>query len=86
MMPIVSNWRNPRRCRSACSSGLPSAHEASTRSTDERGIPRSKSPIATAPANPIMPTIDAAERQDITVIRPAVIEGSAILPRSPAKL
>jgi hypothetical protein len=33
-----------------------------------------------------MPTIDAAERQDITAIRPAVIEGSAILPRSLAKL
>jgi hypothetical protein len=30
--------------------------------------------------------IDAAECQDITAIRQAVSEGSAIFPRSPAKL
>ena len=39
-----------------------------------------------APNMPITPITDAAERQDVTAINPAVIDGSAIFPRSPAKL
>jgi hypothetical protein len=42
--------------------------------------------MAPAPSNAMMPTAAAAKRQDITAIRPAVTAGSAILPRSPAKL
>jgi hypothetical protein len=85
-IPIASSRPNPPRDRSACSQALLSASGTFVRLLDASGIRRSKSPITTAPANPIMPTIDAAERQDITAIRQAVIEGSAILPRSPAKL
>ena len=59
---------------------------ASVRSAPPVGARHSKSAMATAPANPIAPTTDAADRQEITTMRPAVIEGSAILPRSPAKL
>jgi hypothetical protein len=47
---------------------------------------RSHSRIAPAPNSPMIPITDADERQDITAIRQAMIEGIAILPRSPAKL
>src|SRR5690242_15909859 len=50
------------------------------------GTARNDSRIAPAPTSPIIPITDDAERQDMTAIRQAVIEGSAILPRSPAKL
>ena len=50
------------------------------------GPDRSSSKMTAAPTRPITPIIDAAECEDITAIRPAVSAGSAIFPRSPAKL
>jgi len=47
---------------------------------------RSDSKMAPAPKSPITPTAVPVQRQEITAIRQAVIEGNAIFPRSPAKL
>ena len=45
-----------------------------------------KSRMAPAPASPIKLTVIAVDRHDMTIIRPAAIDGKAIFPRSPAKL
>ena len=50
------------------------------------GPARSKSKMMPAPNMPITPIANTAERQDVTAANPAVIDGSVIFPRSPAKL
>ena len=85
MTPIVSRRGKPLRNKQVRSRALAVSGQLCTRDVPI-GPGWSKSKMMPAPNRPVTPITDAAERQDEIAISPAVIAGSAIFPRSPAKL